>query len=140
MYVDTGPGLKIEESHIVEMEGYGDASNSSVGMADCNGTLKDGSLPLDKDVEQLALSGDRVEFPDWASNLASIVWIPIRAISETLARGSSSGCECDANFWLCFYNVCPMCICFLLNPIAYQCMMHHVLLQWLPKDRAIWME
>ncbi|XP_024156970.1 trafficking protein particle complex II-specific subunit 130 homolog [Rosa chinensis] len=70
LYVDTGPGLKIEESHFIEMESYSDESNSSV--------------------EQLALSGDRVEFPDWASNLPSIVWIPIRAISETLARGSSS--------------------------------------------------
>ncbi|XP_050368156.1 trafficking protein particle complex II-specific subunit 130 homolog [Argentina anserina] len=70
LYVDTGPGLKIEDSHFIEMEGYSaEASNS---------------------VEQLALSGDRVEFPDWASNLPSVVWIPVRAISETLARGSSS--------------------------------------------------
>ncbi|XP_004291670.1 PREDICTED: trafficking protein particle complex II-specific subunit 130 homolog [Fragaria vesca subsp. vesca] len=70
LYVDTGPGLKIEESHFIEMESYIAESNNSV--------------------EQLALSGDRVEFPDWASNLPSVVWIPVHAISETLARGSSS--------------------------------------------------
>ena len=82
LYVDTGPGLKIEESHFIEMESYIAESNNSV--------------------EQLTLSGDRVEFPDWASNLPSVVWIPVHAISETLARGSSSGCECEAIFLVMF--------------------------------------
>ncbi|KAM1311019.1 hypothetical protein PS2_007524 [Malus domestica] len=90
LYVDTGPGLKIEDSHFIEMESYADASKSSVGVADCNGTLKDGSLAIDKNFEQLPLFDDRVEFPHWASNLTSILWIPVRAISEKLAVGSSS--------------------------------------------------
>ncbi|CAB4277590.1 unnamed protein product [Prunus armeniaca] len=89
LYVDTGPGLKIEDSNFIEMESYADTSKSSVGVADCNGTPKDGSLAVDKIFEKLTFCDDRVEFPHWASNLTSILWIPLRANSENLARGSS---------------------------------------------------
>ncbi|TQD96605.1 hypothetical protein C1H46_017766 [Malus baccata] len=90
LYVDTGPGLKIEDSHFIEMESYADASKSSVGVTDCNDTLKDGSLAVDKSFEKLTLCDDGVEFPHWASNSTSILWIPVRAISEKLTVGSSS--------------------------------------------------
>lgn len=139
LYVDTGPGLKIEDLNFIEMESYDDTSKSSVGVADCNGTPKDGSLAVDKIFEKLTFCDDRVSFPHWASNLTSILWIPLRAISENLARGSSLGCEHDANLLFVFlYFIC--CKCSLLHPTAYLYMVHHVLLQWLPRDTALWME
>ncbi|PQM39566.1 trafficking protein particle complex II-specific subunit 130 homolog [Prunus yedoensis var. nudiflora] len=87
LYVDTGPGLKIEDSNFIEMESYADTSKSSVGVADCNGTTpKDGSLAVDKIFEKLTFCDDRVEFPHWASNLTSIYGfhfvLPVKTLQE----------------------------------------------------------
>ncbi|XWS27962.1 hypothetical protein CRYUN_Cryun25bG0025300 [Craigia yunnanensis] len=72
LHIDTGPGLKIEEK------------DSSVAGKDC-------SLAANKDFEQLSLLNGKIEFPNWASDVTSILWIPIRAFDDKLARGSSSG-------------------------------------------------
>ncbi|GLT77013.1 hypothetical protein SLA2020_486390 [Shorea laevis] len=90
LHIDTGPGLKIEESNVIEMESYVDVSQSAGDMAKADATQKDGSLAVDKDFEQLRLHDGRIEFPGWANNVTSILWIPICAISDRLARGSSS--------------------------------------------------
>lgn len=82
MHVDTGPGLKIVQSHEIEMETYVDLLKSSVDMAHTVDT---------KNFERLCLNDGRIEFPDWASNETSILWIPIHAINERLARGSTTG-------------------------------------------------
>ncbi|MBA0705513.1 hypothetical protein Golax_017704 [Gossypium laxum] len=87
MHIDTGPGLKIEESHSIEMETYINAAQISTNMANSGDARKDGN----KNFEQLSLLNGKIEFPDWASNVTSILWIPIRAIDDKLARGSSSG-------------------------------------------------
>ncbi|MBA0789292.1 hypothetical protein Gotri_000200 [Gossypium trilobum] len=87
MHIDTGPGLKIEESHSIEMETYINAAQISTDMANSGDARKDGN----KNFEQLSLLDGKIEFPDWASNVTSILWIPIRAIDDKLARGSSSG-------------------------------------------------
>ncbi|MBA0733704.1 hypothetical protein Gogos_017689 [Gossypium gossypioides] len=87
MHIDTGPGLKIEESHSIEMETYINAAQISTDMANSGDARKDGN----KNFEQLSLLDGKIEFPDWASNVNSILWIPIRAIDDKLARGSSSG-------------------------------------------------
>lgn len=80
LHVDTGPGLKIVESREIEMETYVDLK-SSVDMAHTVDT---------KNFERLCLSDGRIEFPDWASNETSILWIPIHAINERLARGTTT--------------------------------------------------
>ncbi|KAL8224661.1 hypothetical protein R6Q59_000243 [Mikania micrantha] len=64
LHIDTGPGLKIEESQAIEMEihkntpkkpdGSNDKNNASV--VETQLTLKDGSI----------------ELPDWASNITSV--------------------------------------------------------------------
>lgn len=90
LHIDTGPGLKIEESNVIEMERYDDLSNSSVDMGSGDSAHKDGSLSV-KEFEQLILRDGQIEFPDWASKGTSILWIPVRAISDNLPRGSSSG-------------------------------------------------
>ncbi|GMJ05212.1 CLUB [Hibiscus trionum] len=87
MHIDTGPGLKIEESHSIEMETYRCAAQSSADTSNSGDAGKDGN----KDFEQLSLLDGKMEFPDWASDVTSILWIPIRAIDDKLAKGSSSG-------------------------------------------------
>ncbi|XP_022139450.1 trafficking protein particle complex II-specific subunit 130 homolog [Momordica charantia] len=81
LYIDTGPGLKIVDSHEIEMETYVDLLKSSVDMAH--------SVDA-QNFERLCHSEGRIEFPDWASNETSILWIPIHAINERLARGSTT--------------------------------------------------
>lgn len=90
LHIDTGPGLKIEESHVIEMQSYVDVSQIAADMAKSDAAQKEGSLAVDKNFEQLRLHDGRIEFPNWANNVTSILWIPIRAISDGLARGSSS--------------------------------------------------
>ena len=100
LHIDTGPGLKIEESHSIEMESYRNVTQCSADMANSGDAKKDSSvaakdcfLAANKDFEQLSLLNGKIEFPDWASDVTSILWIPIRAIDDKLARGSSSGQE-----------------------------------------------
>ncbi|KAM6553553.1 hypothetical protein CsatB_014315 [Cannabis sativa] len=88
LHIDTGPGLRIEESHVIEMESYADSSKGSTEKKS-DSALENGST-VSRKYEQLTLHDGRIEFPDWASNIASILWIPVRAISDKLARGSSS--------------------------------------------------
>lgn len=87
LHIDTGPGLAIEESHFIEMENHIKVSN----LENCHNSRKDCSLEINKDFERLHLHDGRIQLPDWASNLTSILWIPIRAIDNSLARGSPSG-------------------------------------------------
>ncbi|XWS09944.1 hypothetical protein CRYUN_Cryun39dG0033300 [Craigia yunnanensis] len=98
LHIDTGPGLKIEESHSIEMESYRNAAQSFADMPnsgdarkDSSVAAKDCSLAANKDFEQLSLLNGNIEFPDWAGDVTSILWIPIWAIDDKLARGSSSG-------------------------------------------------
>lgn len=91
LHIDTGPGLKIEESHFIEMESYISVSQSVANLGNRHGSQKDSSLIVNKDFEQLHLNDGKIQLPDWASNVNSILWIPVRALNNNLARGSSSG-------------------------------------------------
>lgn len=119
LHIDTGPGLGIEESHVIEMESYADLTNGSTETG-TNGALENGSSTVNKDFEQLTLHDGRIEFPDWASNMTSILWIPVRAISDKLARGSSSGLKINHTNLLVV-----ACIYAYLRPNAYMYMVHH---------------
>lgn len=46
-----------------------------------------------RDSEVLNLCDGKIVFSEWASNVSSILWVPVRALSEKLARGSSSGLQ-----------------------------------------------
>ncbi|CAH1445092.1 unnamed protein product [Lactuca virosa] len=78
LHIDTGPGLRIEESFPIEMEKYG---------------LEDKKNDNDfvKEITKLTLKNGSIELPDWASNIESVLWVPVRAINEGLARGTSAG-------------------------------------------------
>ncbi|KAF7836757.1 trafficking protein particle complex II-specific subunit 130-like protein [Senna tora] len=86
LHIDTGPGLEIEDSHVIEMESY--AQNED-DQAQADGAKK-GSLNSEKKFECLSLKDRKIEFPDWASDIPSILWVPIRAIGDEISRSSSS--------------------------------------------------
>ncbi|KAJ0608475.1 putative trafficking protein particle complex subunit 11 [Helianthus annuus] len=86
LHIDTGPGLKIEESQPIEMEmyTYTDTSKSANGLNDKNNTSTDMET-------QLTLKDGSLELPGWASDITSVLWVPVRAINDGLARGTSAG-------------------------------------------------
>ncbi|KAF5728331.1 hypothetical protein HS088_TW21G00478 [Tripterygium wilfordii] len=88
LHIDTGPGLKIEESRVIEMENYANvAAETALDMARTDGSPKDSPV---ENFEQLSSQDGSIEFPDWANDATSILWIPICAITDELSRGSYS--------------------------------------------------
>ncbi|WOL15818.1 trafficking protein particle complex II-specific subunit [Canna indica] len=86
--IDTGPGLTIDESHMIEIDDY-------------EKTMKDEAHALDAEVmtennisigefNQLPIENGKIAFPDWASNKTTILWFPVRAIDDRMARGTSA--------------------------------------------------
>ena len=90
LHIDTGPGLRIEESHAIEMERYADISEDPAKLGCSDGARNDGSS-VTEEFKQLTLHGSRIELPEWASDLTSVLWIPVRAMSESIPRGTNTG-------------------------------------------------
>ncbi|KAF5780924.1 putative tetratricopeptide-like helical domain superfamily, TRAPP II complex, TRAPPC10 [Helianthus annuus] len=80
LHIDVGPGLKIEESRAIEIEKYADNDNNSSNSS---------NIPTE--ISQINLTNGSIELPDWASNITSIFWTPVCAISDGLPRGTSAG-------------------------------------------------
>lgn len=91
LHIDTGPGLKIEESQAIEMEMYTNTSKNADSLNDKNNSTVTET--------QLTLKDGSVELPDWASSITSVLWVPVRAINDGLARGTSAG------FYLSIVNI-----------------------------------
>ncbi|PSS16211.1 Trafficking protein particle complex II-specific subunit like [Actinidia chinensis var. chinensis] len=89
LHIDTGPGLRIEESHAIEMERYADISEDPAKLGCFDGARNDGSS-VTEEFKQLTLHGGRIELPDWGSDLTSVLWIPVRAMSESIPRGTNT--------------------------------------------------
>lgn len=89
LHIDTGPGLEIEETHIIEMESYAGVSENDDVEVQKDGAQIDSNF--EKKFERSNLHDGKIVFPNWASDTPSILWVLIRAISDTLNRGSSSG-------------------------------------------------
>ncbi|EFH42301.1 hypothetical protein ARALYDRAFT_331786 [Arabidopsis lyrata subsp. lyrata] len=89
LHIDTGPGLKIEDSYGIEMERYMD-TDCDAGASKADVFVEDRPVSPKRDSEVLNLCEGKIVFSDWASNVSSILWVPVRALSEKLARGSSS--------------------------------------------------
>lgn len=90
LHVDTGPGLRIDESHVIEMETYGDVSQTPAKLGYSDDARNNGSA-VTEECKQLTLNDGRIELPEWARNITSVLWIPVRAMSESLARGTNAG-------------------------------------------------
>lgn len=111
LYIDTGPGLRIEESHAIEMEWSANASQNA--DVDNLGSSRSEGYAVAEQSKQLTLQNGKLELPEWASNITSVLWIPVQAISDGLARGTSAGEYSDKLlvFVLCIFM---QCVIFLL--------------------------
>nr|XP_016466589.1 PREDICTED: trafficking protein particle complex II-specific subunit 130 homolog [Nicotiana tabacum] len=88
LHIDTGPGLTIENSHKIEIEGH---MNGHTDDSDHSEGSKDDSSPAAPEVEQMSLHDGIIQLPDWASNITSVLWIPVCATSEGLPKGAPAG-------------------------------------------------
>ncbi|XP_078436829.1 TRAPP II complex TRAPPC10/CLUB [Wolffia australiana] len=71
LQIEAGPGLVIDEMELVEVESTDNVESPFASS--------------------LRIHGGRVTLPDWASNVTSTIWLPVRAVCEELARGTSTG-------------------------------------------------
>ncbi|KAJ8755105.1 hypothetical protein K2173_016835 [Erythroxylum novogranatense] len=90
LHIDTGPGLKIEDSHAIEMENCPTELENDPDMEDIDGADKHYMKAANKKFEQLSLQDGTIKFPDWASDSSSTLWIPVFAVRDGLPRGASS--------------------------------------------------
>lgn len=82
LHIDVGAELNIEESQMIEIEIYEsdmERANSS------NASIQAGK------VEKIPIENGKIRLPDWASDVTTLVWFPVRAIDDTIARGESPG-------------------------------------------------
>lgn len=88
LHIDTGPGLRIEESRMIEIEDYTKAMERGDHTDDL-GMRRQGSSS--KLFEQLKLEDSKLTLPDWTSDIATVLWLPVCAVENRLARGTSAG-------------------------------------------------
>lgn len=87
LHIDTGPGLSIEERREIEIEKHEFGENNTDNL---DNPLENPS-PVSADVKQLSLEDGKINLPDWTSNITSVLWIPLKAISHGLAEGTPAG-------------------------------------------------
>lgn len=88
LHIDTGPGLMIENSYRIEIEHYTEAMERGAHAGDSNIPAKGASSS--RKFEQLSLENGRTALPDWASDICTVLWFPVRAIDNRMARGTSA--------------------------------------------------
>lgn len=91
LHIDPGPGLMIEESHVIEMESCTNAMKSTSLTGDADEAGQNGSSLVVEEFQQFTLENGKLELPDWASNITSVLWFPVRAVDNKLAKGTSAG-------------------------------------------------
>lgn len=77
LHIDPGPGLRIEESHMIEVERYTKEKD-----------WKDGGDVSIEVSEKLQLEDGKLILPDWTSDVTTVLWLPVCAIEENIARGT----------------------------------------------------
>ncbi|OVA00525.1 Foie gras liver health family 1 [Macleaya cordata] len=88
LHIDTGPGLKIEDSHVIEMENYTKVQ-STAHTGSCDDSRNDDSA-VTEELTQLTLKDGKIELPDWASHTTSVLWFPVCATDSRSSGGISS--------------------------------------------------
>lgn len=116
LHIDAGAELKIEESQMIEIEIYGsdmECANSA------NGSIEAGK------VEKIPIENGKIKLPDWASDVTTLVWFPVRAIDDTIARGESPGLyvTSDKFTMLCFNQLVDLSLppCFSVSSETERC-------------------
>ncbi|KAI3991474.1 hypothetical protein MKX01_006776 [Papaver californicum] len=89
LHIDTGPGLKIEDSHAIEMENHSKVLQNAARTGNCDDS-KNESSSVSEEFAQLMIKDGKIELPDWSSNSASVLWFPVRATDSRSADGISS--------------------------------------------------
>lgn len=84
LHIDPGPGLRIEERHKIEIEKHEIAAKNEDNPSD-------NLSPVSSEVKQLSLEEGKIKLPDWTSNITSVLWIQLQAVSDGLARGTPAG-------------------------------------------------
>ncbi|CAA0840338.1 Trafficking protein particle complex II-specific subunit 130 homolog [Striga hermonthica] len=87
LQIDTGPGLRIEKSHYFEIEKHELRLHNIANLDNSPKNLS----PVSTDVSKLTLEDGKIKLPDWTSNITSVLWIPLRAVSDGLAKGTPAG-------------------------------------------------
>ncbi|XP_039127222.1 LOW QUALITY PROTEIN: trafficking protein particle complex II-specific subunit 130 homolog [Dioscorea cayenensis subsp. rotundata] len=89
LHIDPGPELMIEESHMIEIEDYTSVMERMPQITESI-TLKNLSTIRTDKSEQLLLENGKITLPDWASDITSVLWFPVRAVDDRIARGTSA--------------------------------------------------
>ncbi|KAF3778258.1 Trafficking particle complex II-specific subunit 130-like protein [Nymphaea thermarum] len=90
LHIETGPGLYIDETCMVEMEADQKAFQGSEQSTMSEVTSEDGVSPNASGCSKLVLKNGELQLPDWASNITSILWFPVRAVDDQLPQGTYS--------------------------------------------------
>ncbi|KAK6132777.1 hypothetical protein DH2020_033479 [Rehmannia glutinosa] len=90
LHIDAGPGLRIEERHHFEIEKHEVGTQNMTNLDNPPENLS----PVSTGVKQLTLEDGKIKLPDWTSNITSVLWIPLRAVSDGLAKGTPAGFKC----------------------------------------------
>ncbi|CAN4102857.1 unnamed protein product [Withania somnifera] len=89
LHIDTGPGLTIERSHKIEIERHVNGNTDELDNSE--GSKDDDTSAVTSEVKQMSLHDGVIELPDWASDVTSVLWIPVRATSDELPKGAPAG-------------------------------------------------
>ncbi|KAK9688979.1 hypothetical protein RND81_09G026100 [Saponaria officinalis] len=90
LHIDTGPGLEVDKSHGIEMEICKTAPGSIIAdMGESSPRKEDHPSFQSEEVTRLTIENGQIQFPDWASDAASVLWVPVRAISDGISRAAS---------------------------------------------------
>lgn len=96
LHIDTGPGLDVDESHVIEMEKCKTAPKSVADMGESN--PRDVSSSQSEEITQITLQNGQIQFPEWASDVTSVLWVPVRAIGDGISRGIKLNSSLDLKF------------------------------------------
>lgn len=131
LHIDTGPGLRIEERHGIEIEKHEVGAQNMDNMDNPPDNLS----PVSAEVKQLSLEDGKIKLPDWTSNITSVLWIPLQAVSDGLAKGTPAGWY-QKNFVVLIFKGYPsvlgITICLYLY--RYSCFSETECCGWIEDD------
>lgn len=89
LFIEPGPGLRTEERQFIEIERYVNTSEREDATGQMvQGCTDDTSTSMSEE-KQLTLKDGRVVLPDWASDVTSVLWIPVCADGDDISRATS---------------------------------------------------
>ncbi|KAL9257685.1 Trafficking protein particle complex II-specific subunit 130-like protein [Drosera capensis] len=89
LFIEPGPGLRTEERQFIEIERYVNTSEREDATEEMvQGCTDDTSTSMSEE-KQLTLKDGRVVLPDWASDVTSVLWIPVCAEGDEISRATS---------------------------------------------------